>query len=571
ANTQKIRIKADDTDAANNLGYGTSSTFTLDTTPTVVTATIDSSATTDTITITATESSTPEYRLCNATCTSETWTAITSGVETPVSYTLTGTPSAETVYLEVRDAFGNTTAQTLAAPALPANFDYKDVSNTSSNAYWEFLSWGVNTNVSGATFASYKIYHSTDGSSYSLLNTITDPNLNYYRHEITTATSSSQYYKITTTDTDGDISNYTPVLSDIPNGQGGADTTAPTISLIAVPEANLRNTSAQITFTTDELSTSQILYGTTLASSCDFGTNQPSPSYATSHSVYLSNLAANTLYYFCVKATDVAGNVSQPVDGGNFTTVGGPVITTITTSNLTDVGATVVWNTSTSSDSYVYYSTSDTLASPSTAGSATMVAQSSIVGSYPHQVNLSGLVAGTRYYYYVTSTDILGNISTDNNNGAYYSFVTTLDTTPPVISDIVTPVTSSNAIVIVWTTDEPATSQVLWGTTLGDRTKYTTTDNTKSIYHVATLSSATTNAGTAGGTNELTPSSTYYYVVKSDDVAGNTTTSDEQSVTTPATGAVTITNIVVVRASSDPVTDTTAPSISNVVVSDITP
>ncbi|MEK7460307.1 MAG: glycine-rich domain-containing protein [Patescibacteria group bacterium] len=573
ANTQKIRIKADDRDAANNLGYGTSGTFTLDTTAPVVTAVFNSSGAQDVITITATDNSTPEYRLCNTAdfsgCAS--WTSITSGAATPINWTATGAPNAETVYMEVRDAYGNTTAQTLVAPAMPANFDYKDISNTANNAYWEFLSWSLATNITGSTFGSYKLYHSNDsGTTYSLLTTITDVNTNYYRHSITTATSSMQYYKVVAVDTDGDISNYTSVLSDIPNGQGGSDTTPPSASNIQVPVGTLRNTSAQITFTTDELATAQVLYGTTLASACNFGTNQTSSSYVTSQSIYLSNLAPSTLYYFCVKATDVAGNVGAGVDGGTFTTVGGPVITNVTTSNVTDLSANIFWNTSTSSDSYVYYSTSASLASPSTAGSATLVNCLSDVCQ--HQVGISSLTSGNRYYYYVKSTDGMGNSTIDNNNGTYYNFVTTVDTTPPTITDIATPVRSATAAVVVWTTDEPATSQILWGTTAGDRSMFTTTDTLKSIYHVVTLSSATTNAGTAGGTNALTPETTYYYVVKSADAAGNTTTSAETTLVTPSTGSV---NIVTFSVNSPTpagiLPDITPPVITDVKVGDITP
>ncbi len=184
-----------------------------------------------------------------------------------------------------------------------------------------------------------------------------------------------------------------------------------------------------------------------------------------------------------------------------------------------------------------------------------------------HQVLITGLTAGVQYYYYVKSTDGVGNSTTDTNSNSYYTFTTTLDTTPPVISAISVPVMASNEAVIVWTTDEPATSQVLYGTATGDRSKYSVTDMTKSIYHVVTLSPETTNAGPAGGTNTLTEKTPYYYVVKSADVAGNTATSPEQTFTTPSSGNVTVVAVSIssnTGASNNPTPDTTPPTISDI-------
>jgi hypothetical protein len=215
------------------------------------------------------------------------------------------------------------------------------------------------------------------------------------------------------------------------------------------------------------------------------------------------------------------------------------------------------------------------LSNPSTAGSAALV--DCISGVCQHQVTISGLTAGRQYYYYVKSTDGLANSSTDTNTGSYYTFTTTLDTTPPVISGISTPVMAAEQVVVVWKTDELATSQVLYGTASGDLPKNTVTETTKSIYHVVTLSAETTNAGVAGGTNELTPVTRYYYVVRSADIAGNTTTSAEQTFTTPSTGDVTIVAVSVTNTvlntgagtTNNPTPDTTPPVISAIKATNI--
>jgi len=77
------------------------------------------------------------------------------------------------------------------------------------------------------------------------------------------------------------------------------DNTAPIVSAIAVPSANLRNTSAQITFTTDELAKATVLYGTTYATGCNYGNSQAATSYVLSQSVYLSNLTPYRLLLLC--------------------------------------------------------------------------------------------------------------------------------------------------------------------------------------------------------------------------------------------------------------------------------
>ncbi len=580
----KVRVTANDNEAANNIAKAISGVFTLDTKTPIVTSGIDSSVASSTtnITMTATDDSQLQYRLCNdaafptsdAQGNSCAWSTLganmasTTRTWTPVAATTT--PATETAYLQVRDALGNVASQTLIAPATPTNFDFKDISNIGINVYREFLSWALFQNSTGSTFGGYNLYSSTDGTNYSLLSNITNLQTNFYVDNISTATSSMHYYKVSAYDTNGNKSHFTPVLSDIPNGTGGTDVTPPTITNIAVPPANIKNTTAQITFTTDKLTQATVQYrvsGTTPWSTYS------NISYLKDQSVYITGLMPNTLYNLQVKAVDVYGNTSQIVAGPDFTTAGGPVITNVTVSSLTDISATIFWNTSTSSDSYVYYSQFASMTNPGTAGSASLV---SCVGSVcQHQVTISGLTAGVQYYYYVKSTDGLGNATTDTNINNYYNFVTTLDTTPPVISGISTPVVAAKSAVIVWKTDEPSTSQVLYGTSTGDRSKFTVTDMTKSIYHVVTLSVETINAGAAGGMNELTPVSTYYYVVKSADVAGNTATSPEQTLTTPNTGDVTIVAVSVVNTglgagqTNNPVPDTTPPTISDIKATNI--
>ncbi|MCF7898340.1 MAG: hypothetical protein K9L31_00110 [Candidatus Pacebacteria bacterium] len=486
SSTTQLRVTVNDNEAANNNGTGVSATFVLDTkSPTYTTIILDSSE--NNIIMSSADDSQFQYRLCNDNTfpSSDTegnscvWSALSGNFSSSSIPWLPGkdVDGNETVYIEIKDIAGNYIYHSIVAPALPSNFDFKDISNTLINSYREFLSWGVFQATTSSSFSSYKLYHSTDGVNYSVLTDITNPSINYYHHIISTGTSSTHFYKLAVEDTDGDISDYTTIMSDVPNGQGSSDTTPPTIepASILLPGANLKNTSVQVTFTTDELAKGEVEYRPNGSSTW---VSVPSVSYVLSHSIYIQNLSPNTTYNLRLRAEDVSGNVSSYISGPDFSTVGGPIITGVNAINLTDNSVTIFWNTSTSSDSYVYYSINQNIIPSISEWSATNVACATSICQ--HKIDISGLTPGTRYYYYVKSTDGEGNETIDTNGGSYYTFSTTLDVNPPEISNISTPVISSNAGVIIWQTDEPSTSQVEWGTSPGVLTRTTVLDSTKS-------------------------------------------------------------------------------------------
>lgn len=116
----------------------------------------------------------------------------------------------------------------------------------------------------------------------------------------------------TVTVTPGDVCG-----SAAPSGGGGAapaaDTTAPVISGIG---ATPSDTTAIITWTTNESSLSWVVYGTSTA----YGLEKKTTTYITSHSVTLTGLTPETTYHYQVKSKDSSGNIGTYTDK-TFTTL----------------------------------------------------------------------------------------------------------------------------------------------------------------------------------------------------------------------------------------------------------
>ncbi len=552
--TAQVKVTINDNEGANNTATQTSSNFTLDTTnPAVSAATYNSS--TDVLTLSATDNTNLQYIISNnsdlsadgVNATSGQWQTVgANSVSVTPAWTPTGSPSYETMYLKVVDLYGNLATSTIVAPYAPTSGNIQDISNVPINVFKEFLSWAAYTPTTGSAFGSYKVYRSTDGSSYSLASTIADVNSNSYFDTSVTA-SSTYYYKIAVVDSDGDTSAYSSVLTDKVDGQGGTDIAAPNISAVTVSESQVNYVT--ITWTTDEISNSTVDYS--VSPSTAFGSTATSASYVTSHSVTVTGLTPGTTYLFRVKSTDILGNVATANNSGagyTFTATGGTTISDVTKISVNDTTATITWNTSTDSDSYVTYSANADMVTSSRTGSA------SLVGSpYEHRVTITGLTPGTRYYYFVESTDASANYAKDNNSGSYYTFTTITDTKAPVISAVSVPVTGREAAVVVWTTDEPATTKVEYGSNSTVYSNSTDLDSTLTTFHTASISGLTNN-------------SQYYYRVRSADSAGNITYSGESDFTTNSNQFV----VSFIYGGAD-VPDKTAPKISNIKIKDIKP
>jgi len=218
-----------------------------------------------------------------------------------------------------------------------------------------------------------------------------------------------------------------------------ADTTAPTLSAIAA--GTLANTSATITWATNEASDTQVEYGT----STSYGSATAlDGTLVTNHSAALSSLQAGTQYHYRVKSRDAAGNLAVSGDF-TFTTTSAtspdttpPAIWAIAASGTTTNSANISWTSDEPSDTQVEYGTSTSYGS-STALNTALVTS--------HNAGLSNLQAGTVYHYRVKSRDAAGNlaVTADQTFTTVAAPTSAGDTTPPTASLSANNVTSRGA------------------------------------------------------------------------------------------------------------------------------
>jgi hypothetical protein len=374
-----------------------------------------------------------------------------------------------------------------------------------------------------------------------------------------------------------------------------SDTTPPTIS--SVQATGITTTGATISWTTNELSNTQVEYGLTTG----YGSQSPlAPAFVTAHSQPLTGLTPNTLYHYRVKSRDSAGNLATSADfvfatqataGSCPCSIWGSA-TVPATPNENDTNAVEVgvkfrasqagtitairfYKGSLNTGTHVgsLWSASGTLLGRATFTNETasgwqqvnlatpvaVAANTSYVASYHAPVGryavngnyfasattngpLTALASATEApgngMYRYTATPAFPN-STYNSENYWVDVVytNTADTTPPTISAVQAGTVTSTAATITWTTNEGADSQVEYGTT--------------TAYGSSTTLDPAMRTGHSQPLAGLTPGTPYNYRVKSRDAAGNLATSANFTFVTAAA-------------------DTTAPTITNVQASSIT-
>ncbi|MFA6095992.1 MAG: fibronectin type III domain-containing protein, partial [Candidatus Paceibacterota bacterium] len=568
----KVRIALNDANGGGQVGTADSSNFAVDTVipvyatpPFKINANASGYKLTD---ISLTESSTKYVRFANAsnidgsTCATDLasdpsatgWEAISATRVWTLSFDAT---NIATVCFQAKDNFNNEnpTIKFVTIPANPKGMNKSDITVVPNSDYSLVVWWEI---VSGAT--KYNVWRSTDGADYGLspFVTINSGSTNYCYDEGdgncadsatpgTLNSTTDYYYRVTAEDADG-ISIYSSVVSARPDGSSIGetpigDTTPPRLISPLPVDSNNSNTSARITWYTDERSYSIVKYrkaGTSpffIAGSVDkddVNFVQEISSVNFSHTVDITGLAEGTQYEYQVLSADAAGllmkSPNNPPTDPYYTfstTSTSPSVTSGPTVVPGRDTATIYWQTNEVSDSMVNYieSTENDFTVDPAGGFSTALQTEKVTEHYV--IINTNLSSGKFYNYQVIFSDNAAtpNTATSPSAAPFLQFGTSTDpdSTKPVLISGPAPdgvsSGSTNSATITWNTNERSYSLVKYrigaaefsiaGSVNKDDAAFVTEVTPGSDYlHTVALSS-------------LTSDSAYEYQVLSADGAGN--------------------------------------------------
>lgn len=172
---------------------------------------------------------------------------------------------------------------------------------------------------------------------------------------------------------------------------------------------------------------------------------------------------------------------------------------------------TTIWSTVPNNSYAAFDGTS--MATPHVAGAVALLVSAQAEPLTP--VELRDAILGST----TTTSSLAGKTVTGGRLNIYNALNTAPDETPPIISGV-SAVPGSLSATINWTTDEAATTEVLYGTS---------PDSLDQTYSGSSL--VMTHSASLTGLSALT---TYYFRARSRDAAGNTSTTEVQSFTTLA-------------------------------------
>lgn len=275
--------------------------------------------------------------------------------------------------------------------------------------------------------------------------------------------------------------------------QNQADSTPPVISSIVV--SGITNSSATISWSTDEDANSRVNYGITDSFELGFVLDA---SLSKTHSMTLSGLQEGKTYFFQIKSADQSNNIATAATQTlNTLDKTAPVVSNIQVVNITKSGATITWDTNEASTSELNYGL--------TAGYGFEKIDATLTTS--HTFVLSGLQSGTTYYFRVKSQDASANLATSSGQ----TFVTLSDLPPANVSAL-SAVSGDQTVVLTW--QNPTDEDFVGVRVLRCLNAYPTgpQDATCTVVLNRSLSQSLTQNG-------LTNKTTYYYGVFSEDAA----------------------------------------------------
>lgn len=444
------------------------------------------------------------YRSTVATTCAESFSSFTNiGSSTGTSYSDNGLLQGTYYYcIKACDSANNCSASSTTAHAYPDGKFTTSAELTSKPEVTSITTKRAKISWVTSRESNSKIAFGTKAKSYSaeeVSNTsqVTD----HVIHVDNLKPSTKYYYVAKWTDEDGNTG-----ISDEGTFKTSAEPTVRDVKLtyVGINEVNL-------SFTLENAAKAKVIYGKSTA----FGGIEELTvsSDKTTYTVLLAHLEEGTKYYYKVNTLD-AENVEYSGTTLNFETLPRPKISDAKIYRVTNAPSSTVlltWESNTEITSTIAYQPNGDASKAKDASDITLVKGA-------HEMFLTELASETLYSFTLTGKDKSGN-STD---AVTLVFKTPLDTRPPKILDmkVESQITSTESafpaqLIVTWSTDEPATSQVYFGD--GNTKSYsdsTPVDNTLTRAHRVLIPNI--------------PSATVYHLkAESKDSGGNLSVSDD--------------------------------------------
>jgi len=272
----------------------------------------------------------------------------------------------------------------------------------------------------------------------------------------------------------------------------------------AITASAITGTTATISWTSDQPTTSRVEYGLTTA----YGASTPlDAALVTSHSQQLTGLTPGATYHYRVTSANDVGLAATSADA-SFITVAAPVISDVAIAVVTGSAATIAWTTDQPANSQIEYGATTAF------GNATAL-DTTLTTS--HAQTISGLANGTSYHFRVRAANVHDTLSV-SADGMFTTIA------PSSISTVTVSNITPTSATIAWGTNQPTDAQVEYGPT----TAYGTTS--------ALQTALVTSHGVA--LNGLAVGTTYHYRVRSSNNVGLLAVSTDAAFTTVAAPSV---------------------------------
>ena len=355
-------------------------------------------------------------------------------------------PGENIFYIVTKDEAGNVNYSNYAsvsffantvAPGIPINVEIADVSVKSTQSWRLAISWDVPEDV-GSGVGGYKIYRSVDGT-------------NYVYHSFTSGESlvdskllqMTYYYKAKACDNTNNCGAFSEVVSLYPDGRY----IEPAELIVDPVVSEVAPKRAKISWITGRTADSKVAYGE--ESGVYFEAEVSNSDQVVDHTLTINNLNPGTLYYYVVKWTDEDGNTGISAES-TFETNPPPSIEEPIVKSIGLSSALLEFTTKDSLKVRIYYGETSSF------GGMVEVYTGSQEGV--HNVELSDIKDGTKYYYKINTFDIDGA----EYEGEIHSFETL--PRPKIIEPKIFQVTgtSTTTLLVEWESNTPVSSLVTY-------------------------------------------------------------------------------------------------------------